>query len=146
MSDHSGHAHSEGLNRYCDEKWRRDPDYVPVPIAPDPARDARVAARRAADARKAGIALDHLLGCEGSTGPGGMREQHAAAFVELLADAIASRLQHNRHYGVPDEVAAHVPHLHEYDASPCSSVECHELNGDYCTWCGGQPCRVRITS
>ncbi len=35
--------------------------YVPAVIPPDPARDARVAARRAADAARAGRALDRLL-------------------------------------------------------------------------------------
>lgn len=60
-----------------------------------------------------------------------------------------AELQHNRHYGVPlqvtDESAVHVAHLHEYDGAPCLKIECHELgSGDYCTWCGGQPCRVRM--
>lgn len=49
----------------------------------------------------------------------------------------------NPDYVVTDASAVHVPHLHKYEASPCLKVECHELNADeYCTWCGGQPCRV----
>jgi hypothetical protein len=42
---------------------------APRPVvrpAPDPARDARVAARRADDARRAGRALDALLGIDGA--------------------------------------------------------------------------------
>lgn len=35
--------------------------YVPAVIPPDPDRDARVAGRRAEDARRAGRALDRLL-------------------------------------------------------------------------------------
>lgn len=109
------------------------PPYVPVPIAPDAARDARVAARRAADARKAGSALSHLLDCGGSRGPGGVREDHATEFVELLADAIASRLQHNRAYGV----AVGAPEMHVDDcparfepAAPCIP-KCRPTSPDY---------------
>lgn len=73
-------------------------EYVPVPIAPDPARDARVAARRAEDAAKAGRALDNLLRSQGAM----YRNRVAAGerFIEELGDYLVSRLQHNRHYGV----------------------------------------------
>jgi hypothetical protein len=44
---------------------------------------------------------------------------------------------------VTDESAVHVSHLHEDDGSPCHKIECHGLDsGEYCTWCGGQRCRV----
>lgn len=84
-----------------------DPDapYVPAAVPPDPARDARVAARRAAEARRAGAALDRLFQgwCGRADVPADPASAAAAAdFVEALADAVASRLHHNRHYGVPD--------------------------------------------
>lgn len=54
---------------------------VVVP-APDPARDARVAARRAADARRAGRALDRLIGEMGLPEmTGWQRELVQTAFV-----------------------------------------------------------------
>ena len=43
-----------------DREWVCGPD-CPAVIPPDPERDRRVAARRAADARRAGFALDLLL-------------------------------------------------------------------------------------
>lgn len=69
--------------------------YVPVAVPADPARDARVAARRAADARRAGRALDRLLS---GTVPPVLREEAAAAFVEEVGDYVLSQLQHNRSY------------------------------------------------
>lgn len=69
-----------------------------VPIGPDPERDARVAARRAADARKAGVALDHLLRHPSSG--------YGTEFVKLLGDYVVSRLHHNCHYDVPGPASA----------------------------------------
>lgn len=43
-------------------------EYVPVVIPPDAARDARVAARRAADAARAARALDRLLAVDDCDG------------------------------------------------------------------------------
>lgn len=66
-----------------------------VRIAPDAARDARVAARRAEDARRAGAALTALLG----------DVQQEAGRLYIAAWEIgyaASQLHHNRHYGVSD--------------------------------------------
>jgi hypothetical protein len=67
--------------------------YVPVPIAPDPARDARVAARRADDARRAGRALDRLSNPRVHVG-----EAYNLGWQDGYA---ASELHHNRHYGAP---------------------------------------------
>lgn len=73
-----------------------DIGYRPVPIAPDPERDKRVAARRAADAARAGVALDRLLAWRGP----------AAVYDKGFADGYAaSELHHNGHYGVPDSEA-----------------------------------------
>lgn len=67
-------------------------------IPPDPARDARVAARRAEDARKASAALDRLVG-----------DYYRKPAAEVLPKAYdvgwldgyaAAGLHHNRHYGV----------------------------------------------
>ena len=69
--------------------------YRPVPVAPDPERDKRVAFRRAEDARRAGLALDRLLGeCDGL----GCR---CCNNLERLARLAQSELHHNGHYGVP---------------------------------------------
>jgi hypothetical protein len=64
---------SEPLHPACVETtiWGGPPSYVcgpdcPRPAGPDPARDARVAKRRAADAARAGKALDALLSDEGA--------------------------------------------------------------------------------
>lgn len=51
-------------------------------------------------------------------------------------------LHHNRHYGVTDDTAIHVPHLHAPEAALCTRVECHAPYGEHCTFCGGAPCRV----
>ena len=78
----------------------RIPPYVPAVIPPDPARDARVAARRAADALKAGAALDRLLV------PGPEAGMYAAGYLSGWDDGYAaSDLHHNRHYGVPGVAA-----------------------------------------
>jgi len=71
--------------------------YRPAVIPPDPERDKRVAARRAADAAAAGRALDRLLAeSRGNIGV-------AAAFDAGWATGYAqSELHHNGHYGVPD--------------------------------------------
>ena len=63
-----------------------------VPIAPDPARDARVAARRAAYAALAGRALDKLLGAA--------QREADRAYAAAWSDGYAEGLQHNRAYGV----------------------------------------------
>lgn len=70
--------------------------YVPAVVPPDPARDARVAARRADDARRAGAALDRLL-----SGHGG-RDVILVDAYYLGWDAgyAASEEHHNCHYGV----------------------------------------------
>jgi hypothetical protein len=63
-------------------------------IPPDAARDARVARRRAEDARRSGVALDKLLGIG--------REVYVEGFNAGYADGYeASQLHHNRHYDVP---------------------------------------------
>lgn len=73
-----------------------DVPYVPVVIAPDAARDARVTARRAADARKAGAALDALLSDDGSA-------LVMMGYNNGWSDGyLASVEHHNRHYVVPD--------------------------------------------
>jgi hypothetical protein len=73
--------------------------YVPLRIDADAARDARVAARRAEDARRAGLALDRLLT------DGRKRwwdESYREGFISGFAEGYAaSGLHHNRHYGVP---------------------------------------------
>lgn len=72
--------------------------YVPLVVPPDSARDARVAARRAADARRAGRALDQLL-----TERFGPAEPSwaGAALDALLSERYGRSLTaHNGHYGV----------------------------------------------
>jgi hypothetical protein len=69
-------------------------EYVPAVIPPDRARDARVAARRAEDARRAGAALDQMFG------PAGAGRAYNLGWSDGYA---ASQLHHNRHYGVPAE-------------------------------------------
>lgn len=89
-------------------------DYVPLRVPADPARDARVAARRAADARKAGIALDHLLRNPSSV--------YGTVFVELLGDYMESRIHHNCHYDVPSEICPRglePGHRHVWQAGRC---------------------------
>lgn len=115
--------------------------YRPAPAGPDPARDARVAARRAADARKAGAALDRLLADPHVDVP---YAYHAGYYDGYLA----AGLHHNRAYGVvPDEVAVHVPHRHYPGPdNPCSKIECHAQGGRPCSYCGGAPCRVYTIS
>lgn len=109
---------------------------VVVP-APDPARDARVAVRRAEDARKAGVALVDL-----------MRQRSwmdAASYKEGWHDGYAaSELHHNGPYDVTDETAVHVPHRHHVDGGACWRADCHTgaSTGVRCTYCGDQPCRV----
>lgn len=65
--------------------------WVPALIPPDPERDKRVAARRAADAARASLALDALLGQAQREGDRiyikGWQDGHAAC-----------ELHHNRHY------------------------------------------------
>lgn len=78
-----------------------DGEYVPLSIGPDPARDARVAARRAEDARKAGAALVRLLAdrCDGlrCTCCGQLSD-----LQDAVRDALSQR-HHNGHYGVTKE-------------------------------------------
>lgn len=78
---------------------------VPAPIPADPERDARVAARRAADARKAGAAFDRLLAetwTDRTTGRAYFVKWYREGFRDGWSDGYAaSELQHNRAYGVP---------------------------------------------
>lgn len=80
---------------------------VPAPIPADPERDARVAARRAADARKAGAAFDRLLAetwTDRTTGRAYFVKWYREGFRDGWSDGYAaSELQHNRHYGVPGQ-------------------------------------------
>lgn len=79
----------------CENGYHARPcPYAPVPIAPDPERDKRVAARRAADAARAGEALDKLLA------PRHVRsrlESYRAGWDDGYA---ASEEHHNGHYDV----------------------------------------------
>lgn len=78
--------------------------YAVTPIGPDAARDARVAARRADDARRAGRALDrYMVAWEEGIGGGPHLPimDRGEAFVEAVGDYVLSRLHHNRHYAVP---------------------------------------------
>lgn len=100
------------------------PPYVPVPIAPDAARDVRVAARRAADARKAGGALDRLL----------LRDVATRAYDRGFEEGYAaSELQHNRAY-VPPDVATDGLHLAGVDEDH-SPDACRVLGGHRCPRC-----------
>jgi hypothetical protein len=74
--------------------------YAITPIPPDPDRDARVAARRAEDARRAGRALDGLLSDSGKVLWGGGYDQGWRDGYR------ASQVHHNRHYAVPDDQGA----------------------------------------
>jgi hypothetical protein len=79
----------------ADNRAHDDPEaYVPATIPPDPERDKRVAARRAADAARAGSALDSLLGKV-------QREADREYVQAWLAGYAASELHHKCHYGVP---------------------------------------------
>lgn len=126
------------------------PPYVPVPIAPDAARDARVAARRRQYAVKAGRALDRYMdtweAAVAGNGPVLPILSAGEDFVEAVGDYVLSRLQHNRAYGVTDESAGDVPHVHpmgEHEIRSCSRVECHNMGGP-CDYCGGAQCRVKL--
>lgn len=80
-----------------------DNPYVPLVVPPDPARDARVAARRAADARHAGRALDQLL--TERFGPA-QPSWSGVALDALLSERYGQSLTaHNGHYGVTEEGA-----------------------------------------
>lgn len=69
---------------------------VVVP-GPDPERDARVAARRAEDAAKAGRALDRVLSDQGRT-------VYMTGWHNGYMDGyVASEAHHNSDYGVPGE-------------------------------------------
>lgn len=89
----------------CENSYHARPcPYAPVPIAPDPERDKRVAARRRADAEKAGRALDRLLNrWHFPDGPDDAPHTELSRdFVEEVGDYVLSQLHHNGHYGVPD--------------------------------------------
>lgn len=78
----------------CGSTRRTDDGYTPVPVAPDPERDKRVAARRAEDARRAGAALDRLLAEHGE-------QLQDGYYYEGWRDGYeASLLHHNGHYDV----------------------------------------------
>jgi hypothetical protein len=100
-------------------------DYVP--IAPDAARDARVAKRRAEDARKAGAALDRLLNRWWfPDGPDDTPHTVLSdEFVEKVGDYVLSRIHHNGHYGVPTEA----------DGGPQGCLD-HLVNQLNCQMCG----------
>lgn len=121
----------------------RPPVVVP---APDPARDARVAARRAEDARKAGVALVDLMRQKQWIG--------AASYKEGWYDGYAaSELHHNGHYGASacptcgaatqenvacaDCANAHRERQPTQQPPPCPD---HRGLGDVnqlsCAWCG----------
>lgn len=108
--------------------------------APDPARDARIAARRAEDRRKAGAALDDLLasrpvreatGCAYRRGwddgfDAGLRHSREALLVDdgSKPTGPGGQLQHNRAYGVPTDS--------ELDLRTCcSTLKTHE-HGEWC--------------
>lgn len=116
--------------------------YRPAPAGPDPARDARVAARRTADAARAGRALDRLIASHGE------KLQDGYYYEGWFDGYVEAGLHHNRAYGVvPDEVAVHVPHRHYPGPdNPCSKIECHAQGGRPCSYCGGAPCRVYTIS
>lgn len=104
--------------------------YAPVPIAPDPARDARVAARRAADVRKASAALDRLIAAGGTA-----RSAAEVAYRYGWRDGYAaSEEHHNRDYVVPDD-----PHAYRRSG--------HGAGWQLC-WCGresGDPIHTHNT-
>jgi hypothetical protein len=134
---------SHGALSRGEQTWVCGQD-CPAPIPPDAARDARVAARRAEDARKASVALDRLL-AEGTDNPRFNDSLYRAGWVAGYA---ASEVHHNGHYGVTDASAVHVPHLHAVGAletRSCSRIECHNMGGP-CDYCGGAPCRVVLAS
>jgi hypothetical protein len=95
-----------------------------VPVPPDPARDARVAARRAEDSRRASHALDRLLAAATREG--------ARLYDTGWQDGYAaSELHHNRHYAVSDpgycgNRVAHVQHVwSDYGVgTECQGVRC----------------------
>jgi hypothetical protein len=132
-----------------------------VPVPPDAARDARVAARRAADATKAGRALDRLLDAREDGKSQAWQMDARDRFIEEVGDYVLSRLQHNRHYvGVPSgpgEVRLvpdphYVPHYVRPDQGPigstgplhdtCMETTSHaELAAGTRSWICGQDCQ-----
>lgn len=76
----------------------------PVVIPPDDARDARVAERRRADARKAAIALDRLLAdtwTDRTTGRAYFEKGYSEGFHDGWSDGYAASEEHHKsHYGV----------------------------------------------
>lgn len=107
--------------------------YVPAVIPPDPARDARVAARRAADAARAGRALDAMaptpVRAVGAAWQDGYREGFDKGWSDGYA---ASDLHHNRHYGVPDDACSHGA-----AGGLCGRIECQVGDGD--AWADAWP-------
>lgn len=83
-------ASAPGANRHRSQGG----GYVPAVIPPDPARDARVAARRAEDARRAGAGLDRLLAEREPT------DTADAYNMGWREGYLACELHHNRHYDV----------------------------------------------
>jgi hypothetical protein len=82
----------------------RDRGYRPVRPPADPERDKRVAARRAADAAQAGLALDRLYGDRAPMRRAELQSAYAAGWHDGYA---ASEEHHNGHYGVADSDHAH---------------------------------------
>lgn len=70
-------------------------------------------------------------------------ETPSQCFAQTV-EALQRWEEHKSHYGVTNQTAVHVPHLHGIHLDACSEVECHALQGRICTYCGGQPCRVRL--
>ena len=89
--------------------------YVSVPIAPDPDRDARVAARRAKDAARYGRAFARIFDQQAM-------HTYAAGWSDGYA---ASEEHHNRHYGVVD-VGPLCVHGCVADGQACGEFGCTE--------------------
>jgi hypothetical protein len=108
-----------------------------VCVAPNPYRDARVAARRAADAARAGAALDRLLAdMRGTTGI--ERHMYARGYKEgwhegWLAGNAASDLHHKGNYGVRQCYGLSSIHPHPLGTRAADCPECpHPCDGGRC--------------
>lgn len=100
-----------------EETFGPQEEYRPVPAGPDPARDRRIAARRAEDARRAAHALDRLLGETGVS----LTAWQVEVVEELFTHGLLP-LQHNRAYGVPSEICPlglEPGHFHVWQAGRC---------------------------
>ena len=92
-----------------------DEPYVPAMVPPDRDRDARVAARRVADAARAGRALDRMFAAgDGPPMAPEIREAFGKGYSEGFHDGwsdgyAASELHHNGHYGVSLPTGGEMP-------------------------------------